>query len=388
MKQLFEALKRRNVHGLVVGAVLTTAIAACGGDPTGTGEGDGPAGAGQLTCTVPEDRIHGSGGARGGIPALTNPEVVAEGTAGPSWLEPRTRVVGVTAGDTAIAVPMNLLWYHEVVNFDLEQRPITVSHCPLTGSTLVFDRTALDGEHFVVSGLVYMSNLIMATRETGESLFPQMERAFRCGPETGLELSMVPYLETTWSRWKELHPETTVLSARTGYDRNYPDYPYGGYRDLHNSKTAYPVPELDPRRPPKEKVLGIPSSSRGDGGKHGRWGTALPLGELAETGPKTVVTVEEAGARFLVFWDSATSTARALHPEVAEGPDAGRELTLEVQGGEFRDRETGSVWTLDGVAVRGELEGARLKRAEQPYLAFWFAWALFQPDTEIWEAPS
>lgn len=376
----------RSAWSVLFGLGLVAATAACGAIETVTGEDGTSSAAGELRCSIPEERISGSGGARGGIPALTDPATVPEGASGPSWLGPRTRVVGIAVGDTAIAVPMNILWYHEVVNFDLERRPITVSHCPLTGSTLVFDRTPLDGEHFVVSGLVYMSNLIMATRETGKSLFPQMEGAFRCGPESGERLNPVPYLQTTWSHWRELHPETSVLSARTGHDRNYPDYPYGRYRNPDNSKTAFAVPELDPRRPPKEMVLGIPSPDRAKVGDHERRGTAVPFGELEEEGRRAAVGIDESGRRYVLFWDSIAPAARAFHPTVAEGPGAGRRLSFEVRDGAFRDRETGSAWGMDGVADRGELAGARLEHAEEPYLAFWFAWALFQPDTEIWDA--
>lgn len=66
----------------------------------------------------------------------------------------------------------------------------------------------------------------------------------------------------------------------------------------------------------------------------------------------------------------------------------GRSLTFVRDGGEsapIRDRETGSTWSIAGRAIDGELEGSQL----EPVVHgdhFWFAWAAFTPDTEIWTA--
>ena len=41
---------------------------------------------------------------------------------------------------------------------------------------------------------------------------------------------------------------------------------------------------------------------------------------------------------------------------------------------------------MAGEALSGPLEGTRLAPIEEAYAAFWFAWATFQPDTELWTA--
>ena len=65
----------------------------------------------------------------------------------------------------------------------------------------------------------------------------------------------------------------------------------------------------------------------------------------------------------------------------------GQVLTFEaVEGDGFpfrlRDRETGSLWTLDGQAVEGELAGSRIE-PRRTFSAMWFAWAAFNRGTEI-----
>ncbi len=58
--------------------------------------------------------------------------------------------------------------------------------------------------------------------------------------------------------------------------------------------------------------------------------------------------------------------------------------TFEVRGGQIFDAETGSQWRIDGRAVAGPLHGRRLQPVRNAYVAFWFAWAAFQPETHLW----
>lgn len=65
--------------------------------------------------------------------------------------------------------------------------------------------------------------------------------------------------------------------------------------------------------------------------------------------------------------------------------DDGTVLEFEPAGhGLMRDTETGSTWGLDGPATDGPLSGTMLRPVtnDQP---FWFAWAIFRPDTTIWQ---
>ena len=50
------------------------------------------------------------------------------------------------------------------------------------------------------------------------------------------------------------------------------------------------------------------------------------------------------------------------------------------------DLETGSTWTLEGLAVDGPLLGTQLEPVAEAFVAFWFAWAAFHPGTQLWKA--
>ena len=184
------------------------------------------------------------------------------GEPGTEYLREDDRVIGLIFEGEAIAIPLNIMWWHEVVNLDGPpgRQAVAVTHCPLTGSSLAFDRRPLSDVEFGVSGLLFETNLIMYDRTgTEESLWPQMLRGARCGPSDGMQLPMVPIVETTWRGWKELHPDTRVVTENTGHDRSYRTYPYGSYDLEANGQLLFPVSDgIDPRRPPKERVLGIP----------------------------------------------------------------------------------------------------------------------------------
>ena len=61
----------------------------------------------------------------------------------------------------------------------------------------------------------------------------------------------------------------------------------------------------------------------------------------------------------------------------------GRKLTFRLQGEQFTDNQTGSVWNIFGKATSGPLEGSQLT----PVIHgnhFWFVWGAFKPNTLIY----
>ena len=141
---------------------------------------------------------------------------------------------------------------------------------------------------------------------------------------------------------------------------------------------------VDDRERAKQRVVGITV----DEASVAYWMSLLANDEGTAT-PATV------GSRDLVIlWKPGQ--ASALDASTVEGgqdvgsvgvfvPEiAGSPVTLVVQGGEFSDEETGSTWTIAGVAVDGPLEGSRLERVEH-LDTFWFAWSTYRPDTLLIE---
>ena len=369
----------RSIAGILTACAILTA---CGiFDATSPFDGDGsniPPVAEDSFCSIPEELVVSGGVGRDGIPALRNPSLVPSHHAEATYLGEADRVIGIEADGRFIAVPHNILWWHEIVNFDDFGSPIAVTYCPLTGSSMVFDRSAIEGADLGVSGLLFHNNLMMFNRRsdgTRESLFPQMLRSARCGPLDGQPLELLPSMEIRWNAWKDLHPETLVVSGIRARGGDYEHYPYADYEVVDNGQTLFPNPEFDTRRPPKERVLGIPR----DNGH----GMAFPFIVLESRGDVVVVHDDVQGTQsVVVFWSSRAQSAMAYEPMVN-----GRDLAFEVRDGRFFDVQTGSRWTLGGRAADGPLEGSALEPVRDAYVAFWFAWATFHPNTEVLSGP-
>ena len=323
----------------------------------------------QLLCSIPENLIFSGGPGKDGIPALTNPPFVAVGAPGTSYLADDDRVVGLILESGPVAIPLNIFWWHEIVNLDVAGRALAITHCPLTGSSLGFDRAGVGGAEFGVSGLLFQNNLIMYDRSGNESLWPQMLRGARCGTRDGDELPMVPIIEMTWVGWRTLYPQTVVVSENTGSNRDYSRYPYGNYDVPNDPTTLFPA-TIDDRRPPKERVLGIPLGSGG---------VAFPFGLLDEMGAAASVSVEFPGGDLVVFWDRFRQAAMAYDQVVNNLP-----LTFSVVDGRITDDQTGSLWRVDGLATEGPLAGQRLQPRADAFVAFWFAWPELYPEIKIW----
>ena len=55
-----------------------------------------------------------------------------------------------------------------------------------------------------------MNALVMYDHQT-RTLWSQFLRKGVKGPLAGVELEVIPVTQTTWSAWKELHPDTVAL---------------------------------------------------------------------------------------------------------------------------------------------------------------------------------
>ena len=360
--------------GLALAAMF---VAACSGDA-----GISPAGS-ESDLTARCRRIQSqlvSGANRDGIPALTDPDFVLPDSPAVDFLLPTDRVIGIEIDGEFVAVPHNILWWHEIA--DLNDYGLAVTYCPLTGTSFVFQRDVVGGAEFGVSGLLFKNNLVMFDRtgvEGEESLWPQMLGGAFSGPSEGKRLSIYPAIELEWEDWQALHPGTRVVTSQTGFERNYALYPYGNYEMENNGFTLFPTEDLDPRRPPKERVLGIPFAGGG--------AMVFPFGALGEVGDLAVVhTILGDGEEgqggvdeILVFWDGGAAAARAFRPwTLTQG------LTFEVRDGAFVDVVTGSEWSIEGRAISGPLEGERLVEIPVAYVSFWFAFSELYPNPVLW----
>jgi hypothetical protein len=358
--------------GVVAVAVFCGAAAAVGcTEDRSTGLNSGPLWE-LAECTLTPEYVQDGGIGLDGLPSISSPEfVAAEPQAVNEYVEDADRVLGIVVDGQAMAVPLGALWYHEIVNLDVGPTQLALTHGGLSGSSRVYDRSGAGGETFGVSGFLYRNNLLFYDRGQDPSLWGQMTGEGYCGPLLGTQLSPYAFLEVTWEGWKTLHPTTTVLSLLSGSGAPWGEYPYGGYEDSPDFYFPNTMPTLDPRRPPKERVLGIPDEAQG--------GLAFPFGPLEDEGDVSVAQGELADGDVVVFWRSDLQGAAAYWNDVD-----GEALTFTAQSGAVVDAEYGTTWDFLGRGTGGGLDGFHLQPVSRATVAYWGAWAAFYPDTELW----
>ncbi|MEX2469755.1 MAG: DUF3179 domain-containing protein, partial [Pseudohongiellaceae bacterium] len=278
-------------------------------------------------ATIPQDEIVSGGPPRDGIPALSYPEFEAVQEA--DWLRDSDRVLGVEINGEARAYPVRILDWHEIVNDRLGDQYFAVTYCPLCGTGMVFASNVGDEAlSFGVSGLLYNSDMLLYDRNT-ESLWSQIMGEAIAGPLVGTELPQLPVTYTTWSRWRERHPQGEVLSRTTGYNRDYRRGPYGNYAET--SRLMFDVSHRPPRDyHPKEYVIGVESNDQYK---------AYPFQELRDQGLASF-TDEVGGELITITWDEGAESATVLD-------STGRQIP----------------------AITG----------------FWFAWYTFHPETDVFK---
>jgi hypothetical protein len=177
-----------------------------------------------------------------------------------------------------------------------------------------------------VSGKLHNSDLVMYDRYEG-NLWQQITGEAIVGPAARRDedLSSVPIITVEWQQWKSEHPDTQVLSLNTGFSRNYDQYPYGTYEQ--NDELLFGVKDIDKSLQIKEVVYGI------------------ELGGFSKAYPE------------LIF----------ARNSIIEDNIGGTQIRLEKH-------------------ASGEIRVTNLTTNEiiTPIRLFWFAWAAFHPDTELY----
>ena len=275
-------------------------------------------------AVIPVNEIRSGGPPRDGIPSIDRPAFIPSNAAG--YMLDADEVLSMTVGEETRAYPLRILVRHEIVNDEIAGQPIAVTYCPLCGTAMVFSRR-VDGRtlDFGVSGLLYQSDVLMYDRQT-ESLWSQLAMAPVSGPLVDTRLRWLPSEQLAWAAWKVKYPRGKVLSAKTGFPRDYSGNAYARYKQ--SPETLFPVPSHRAELPQKDWVLGVLV----DGSPR-----AYPLRALAEK--KTVLD----------------------HP---------LEMTYNANSllAEVWNSESGEM--LPAVKV------------------YWFAWQAFYPDTELWRKPT
>ena len=322
----------------------------------------------EIKSIVPLEQIVSGGPPPDGIPSIDSPKFTSVKEAD-EILEDSELVVGLNVNGDIRAYPLQILVWHEIVNDNVGGVPVAITYCPLCFTNQIFNRTLQDGNvvEFGTSGKLYNSNLVMYDR-TSDSLWSQGLAQGIVGKYAGVNLQRIPFDVANWKEWKELYPESKVLSRETGSSRPYGADPYGDY--YTNSEVLFPISNQDDRLGLKEIVIGLENN--------GQYKTY----KLQDVEDKKIIN-DEINNKPIALFSSFPFMVRAFDPVVN-----GQALQYKYnpQNSTFVDLQTGSEWNFEGIAINGELKGKELIRL--PYdEGFWFEWVAFHPETELYNNP-
>ncbi len=328
-------------------------------------------------ATIRLDEIDYGGVSVNGIPPLAYPPHVDAEAGDADYLDDDHVVFGIAIDGIARAYPKRILAWHEMAHDRIGDVELTIVYCTLCGTVIPYE-SVVDGRHitFGTSGLLYRSNKLMFDHET-KSLWNTFEGVPVVGPLAAADASRRPQLRyrpvvtTTWEEWQRKHPNTTVLTLDTGYERDYREG--AAYRDYFSSDDLmFQVPRLDDRLDTKDEVfVMLPTDAAGV-----RHPLAIDVEYLED---HRVFQTDQADRQFVVV-TSREGANRAYEAAAYqfEGlvSDSDDDEGLQVRASD------GSIWQVGEDALVRDDETARLPRFPA-HRAFWFGWYAQFPETTL-----
>ncbi len=268
--------------------------------------------------------------------------------------------------------------------------PVMLAYCTLCGAGVLYDVTIPDLTYtdlngglvelgdtaleFGSTGMLMRSNKLMYDRNTdtvwnaitGVPAFGQLAG-------DGIALDILPVVVTDWGSWLEAHPDTSVLSLDTGFQRNYTNG--AAYREYFNStELMFPSWQQDTALiENKEMVFAL---------RLGGQAKAYPLATII---PERVIN-DRVGEVDVVIVADATPERDFFEPggaAVRAYDSAGLSFSAGEDGSTLIS-DDGRSWRITEAALVSA-EGDPLERIGG-HLAYWFGWFGFYPDTLVYGA--
>jgi hypothetical protein len=320
-----------------------------------------------------------------GIPPIDSPKFWDKEKATANYFE-HEPVIAVEIGGKAKAYPLSVLMFHEIVNDEINGVPISATYCPLCNAALVFDRRLeFEGKKYLldfgVSGMLRNSDLVMWDRQT-ESWWQQFLGEALVGELAGAQLEIIPSMLISLNEFFESYPDGLVLSTETGHSNEYGTNPYTSYDNLENKQPRLFTGEVDYRLPAMERIIDIEVE-----GKY----KIYPLSEISKKG----VINDNFEGQAVVFFHTEKTVSVLDENSISKSKQIGsvtvfephlddKLLTFKKTNEGFVDNETGSVWSITGKCISGNLKGKELRPVPHGN-HFAFAWFAFHPETEIFK---
>ena len=272
-------------------------------------------------------------------------------------------IFGLNINGKAYAYPQRILAWHEFFTDELEGKAIAGVYCTLCGTVIIYNTEVNGVKHDLgTSGFLYRSNKLMYDKAT-QSLWSTIEGEPVVGPliDQKIQLQSLPVETTTWSAWRDKHPQTKVLSLDTGHQRNYNEGE--AYKKYYaTDDLMFPTPMSDSRLANKARVF-IPRTSN-----YKNFPLAISVDYLKRKG----LHQDQVGAQNIIVLTERNGASRAYQRN--------NHSFNSYKRGTLKD-QTGNQWKVNDDALIAP-NGNQLLRLPAHEI-FWFAWINMYPDTKL-----
>lgn len=337
-------------------------LLACNKESNPLPEVQGPA---PVSWLIPQEEVFDSGIGRDGIPSVDQPKFSTTEEVNPFF--DNKLVLGIAHNGVYKAYPIDILNWHEIVNDEVDDLSVAITYCPLTGTGIGWGRKIGSSiTTYGVSGFLYNNNLMPYDRQRN-STWSQQRLECVNGVLIGFKPETYTLMMTTFSTWKKSFPDSKVMTAETGFDRRYSEYPYGDYR-TNQDLLFFPVNVRDERLPAKERVLGvlIEEAARAYRFNQEEAGTEIIYDQLAG---KSLIIVRSAKDNY----NTAFLNPNGLNFEA-----------ISDNLPSIMKDELGNEYDLSGRIIIGPNQGETLSMPVA-FIGYWFSWPAFYPTIEIYE---
>jgi len=206
---------------------------------------------------------------------------------------------------------------------------------------------------------------VMVVKHEDGTLFSALTGFGIDGPRQGQSLPRIANVATTWAHWLALHPESTAYDLFDGTR-----YPVVELPTQPNAASVASRGAVDARMPADAVVLGVAF-----GGQF----LAFPLGDMQA---RAVMHDKVGDANVVVFVNEAGRGATAFRAMKNETKLDFYVDDIAPLTAPFKDKNTGTRWSLAGRGIDGLLRGEELTWVDSIQCR-WFAWVAEHPQTLV-----
>lgn len=271
-----------------------------------------------------------------------------------SSVKPGQLVLGVEIGGVAKAYPIQFIGYHHQVRDRIGNEEVMITYCTVCRTGRAYS-PVVDGraQNFRLVGMDHF-NAMFEDQATG-SWWRQVSGEAIAGEHKGKQLREFATQQLTLSSWLSQFPNSMIMEPDTTFNEQYEKlltFDRGNTKSELIRRDSLSWKE-------KSWVVGV---ALNNSARAYDWNTLVDENIIQDTlsGVPVLLTLESDTASFHVWQRDS--------------------LTFVHRDGNLIDRNTNSVWSPDGKAMSGPLQGRQLKSI-QSYQEFWHSWRTFHPTT-------